>query len=99
MSNQIEHRFYWHEQRQVNVHDIPGVRYLPCMPVIGASHAVTRIENGTFIRYVRDLDTGLQADDRAWVFQLSERPDIEFVVPVNFLPYLWKVKKTVKPRR
>lgn len=97
MSNQ--NKFYWHEQRQVNVHDIPGVRYLPCMPVIGSSHAVTRIENGTFIRYLRDLESGPDIEDRAFVFNLVERPEIEFIVPANFSPYLWKVKNNLKTRR
>lgn len=85
-------KFYWNEQRQVNVHDIPGVRYLPCMPAMGSSHAVTRIENGTFIQYVSDLND-------AYVFKLVEKPDIQFVVPANFHPYLWKVKNTARNRR
>lgn len=92
-------KFLWGEQRQVNVHDIPGVRYMPCMPIVGSQHGVTRIENGTFIRYVRDIEGGPRGEDKAWIFQLSERPEIEFVVPAACAPYLWKAKQKTSPIR
>lgn len=92
-------KFYWHEQRQVNVHDIPGIRYLPCMPVVGSSHGVTRIENGTFIQYLRDVEGGPRGEDKAWIFALSEKPEIEFVIPTACAPYLWKAKHKVQPIR
>lgn len=86
-------KFYWHEVRQVNVHDIPGIRYLPCAPVMGASHAVTRIENGTFIRYLRDVQGGPSNDDTVWIFHLVDKPEIEVLIPGSAIPYLWKAKQ------
>jgi hypothetical protein len=90
-------KFHWREFRQVNVHDIPGVRYIPCVPVLGASHGVTRIENGTFIMYIGDIDGGPRGEDKAWIFSLTEKPEIEFVVPAACAPYLWKAKQQIKP--
>jgi hypothetical protein len=40
-----------------------------------------------------------RGEDKAWIFQLSERPEIEFVVPAACAPYLWKAKQKTSPIR
>ncbi len=98
MSN--EFRYGEERQVQVTVKDHGG-NYLPVMPYVGpavdhwrapepSKHAVTRIDNGTIIRFlsVFNLDFG----DPIWIFCLASNIEIQFLVPSSFQSALWKFK-------
>jgi hypothetical protein len=89
------------EQRQVqvNIREL-GITYLPIIPYCSApkswrqtlvvTHAVTRIENGTIIRFMDNLQGN--DGDYAWVFSLASKPEIQFIVPSSCMSYLWRFK-------
>lgn len=98
MSN--EFRYGEERQVQVSVKDHGG-NYLPVMPYCGTAvdhwrapepikHAVTRIENGTIIRFLAPFH--VDVGDPLWIFCLSTNIEIQFLVPSSFQSALWKFK-------
>lgn len=86
-------------ERQVHVHGIPGLNYLPCIPMVGSTTGMTRIPNGTFIRFMNWKQLGQDEDTIVWEFQLSEMPAVHIYVSPDALAnnWLWKAKRMVKP--
>lgn len=102
--------FKYGDQRQVHVDARElGISYLPVIPYCGATvdnwrsvvepvtHAVTRVENGTIIRFLETKGSE-QNGDEIWIFALAVSPCIQFLVPSSFGAYLWKFKM-LAPRK
>jgi len=89
--------FHYGETRQVQVRDIPNVNYMPCIPEMGATHAVTRIPNGTFIKFYGEKCIGLDDSEVVWIFEIPEmntsrsQPVVRVLIPADSAQYLWKV--------
>lgn len=84
--------FSYGEQRQVQVRDIPGVNYMPCIPEMGATHAITRIPNGTFIKFYGEKCIGLDDSEVVWVFEIPDmKANVRVLIPADSAQYLWKV--------
>ena len=84
--------FHYGEQRQVQVRDIPGVNYMPCIPEMGSTHAVTRIPNGTFIKFYGEKCIGLDDSEVVWVFEIPDmKASVRVLIPADSAQYLWKV--------
>lgn len=94
--------FKYGDQRQVQVNTRElGITYLPVIPYCGpavdqwrnavapVTHAVTRVENGTIIRFLEVIGA---EDEQMWIFALASSPSIQFLVPNSFKSYLWKFK-------
>ena len=97
----MANEFRYGEERQVHVNALEvGIAYLPVIPYCGTvrpsaavpvTHAVTRVENGTLIRFMEAVGDE-HADEHMWIFALAASPGIQFLVPNSFKPYLWKFK-------
>ena len=87
--------FHYGEQRQVQVRDIPGVNYMPCIPEMGATHTVTRIPNGTFIKFYGEKCIGLDDSEVVWIFEIPDmympHGVVRVLIPADSAQYLWKV--------
>lgn len=90
-------RLGWGEVRQVMVTGVPGMRFLPCMPVPGSAHSMGEIPNGTFITFVRSMHLGSGDDSEMWIVALTDKPSVEMIISPAALKqgFLWKA---VRPR-
>ena len=86
---------HYGEERQVQVHGIPGVQYLPCSPVFGCSNTTTRIPNGTFVRFVSWRQLGTAEDSIVWEFVYADDETVRVWVSPEALTnnWLWKAKR------
>lgn len=89
------------DERQVQVHGIPGVHHLPCTPAFGCTNPVSRIQNGTFVRFDSWKQLGGDEDSIVWVFTLSEDSSVQVWISPEALVnnWLWKVKRQGNGRR
>jgi len=86
---------HYGEERQVQVHGMPGIQYLPCTPVFGCVHASTRVPNGTFIRFVSWKQLGADEDSVVWEFMYSDDEKVRVWISPEALTnnWLWKAKR------
>jgi len=91
-------RLMWGDVRQVMVTGVPGMRFLPCMPMPGSIHAIGEIPNGTFITFVRSMHLGAGEDSEMWVVAFTDKPSVEVLItPAAYTNgFLWKA---VRPRK
>lgn len=93
---------HYGEERQVYVSGIPGINYLPVVPVFGSKSPTTRIPNGTFIRFIQWKQIGNDLDSIVWEAELADvhraNETERFYISPNALDnnWLWKAKRVGK---
>ena len=85
--------FYHNEHRQVQFQGLP---YLPVIPKFGTKKPITRVQNGTFIVFVKQEWIGDDPTNETemWLFELSVEKEgvCQFYVSTDALTSLWKAK-------